>query len=101
MTETMNPTAVHCVQRHGVEVVPALPATPLDQDELCIREHAQVLHDGKAGETREGAGKLPGGARPAAQSIEHSPADRVGQRPPENFLISPIRRRGAGNLDHM
>ena len=65
-----DPAFVDGVDRQWVEVVPTLPAPPLDDDEVGAFQRLQMLHHGAAIEFGKLGAERPGGQRLVAQNVE-------------------------------
>ena len=58
-----DPAVVDALDRHRVEMVPALPPLAADDDQPGFLEHAEMLHHRAAIERREACDEIAGGAR--------------------------------------
>ena len=75
-----NPALVDFVDRQWVEMVPALAAAALRNDQARVFKHAQMLHDRAAVEVAKMGAQGAGGQRLVLEIIEDLPADLVAER---------------------
>ena len=70
LLERVQPALELPLDRHRVQLVPALAALAADEDDLRALEHAEVLHDRETRELGEHLAERGRGQRPVTQSVE-------------------------------
>ena len=81
-----DPAVVNTPDRQGIEIIPALPPCPPDQDQVSVFQHFQMLHHGAAIHVREGRAEHSRSLRLVLQAIKHRPSAGVSQRL-ENHVV--------------
>lgn len=77
---------IRWLDRHGVEVVDPPTTLRLDEHEIGVAQHGQVLDDDVA-TFAEGVDELAGRLRPVPERIEHGTAERVRERLPDGIIV--------------
>ena len=75
-----DPAFLQIVDWHRIQVIPALPATPLNRDQAGFLQNPEMLHDRAAIDCRQRRTQSTGGPRAIRQQIQQLPTQLVAER---------------------
>src|SRR5215218_1603798 len=87
LLERVEPPLQLALDRHRVQLVPALASLAANENDARAFEHAEVLHDRETRELGEPLAERVCRQRPVAQRVEHRPPMRRAEGLPHLFVI--------------
>lgn len=95
--ERVVPALVQALERHGIEVVPALAAALAARDKPGLRQELEVAHNGDP-RYRELRGDLAGDPRPGAEQVEDAMTSSLTFKAPERDSTGSCRGSSQARL---